>query len=263
MVTPLASGVESTWRRLIAKECGVRALRAEDLNVAGLQNVDALQLLGQMPSQVVAAVPHGSATDEFDSATWLQGKDSKALAPFILYALCAAEEALADAKWHPHDSEELERTGVSVGGGIGCISEIMEAGGLVSQQRVRRLSPFFVPRILINMAAGHVSMRYRFKGPNHAVVTACASGAHSVGDAYRMISIGDAEVMIAGGTESSIDALSIAGFARAKALSTKFNHDPARSSRPFDCQRDGFVYVLFRKKIKNWSKLYVTTEKKC
>lgn len=242
MVTPLASGVELTWQRLLAKQSGARALRPEDLKVTGLQPHDLLlELLAQMPSQVVAGVPYGSAPGEFDAALWLQGKDSRSLAPFIAYALCAAEEALSDAKWHPQDSGELERTGVSIGGGIGCISEIMEAAGLILQQRIRRLSPFFVPRILINMAAGHVSMKYGFQGPNHAVVTACASGAHSIGDAYRMVSFGDADVMVAGGTECSIDALSIAGFSRAKALSTRFNQEPEKASRPFDSDRDGFV----------------------
>ncbi|KAH7420317.1 hypothetical protein KP509_13G001700 [Ceratopteris richardii] len=242
VVTPLATGVDLTWQRLLAKHSGLRALRVEDLKVGGEQsNDELLEMLAQMPSKVVAGVCYGSDEGEFNPELWFQGKDARSLSPFIAYALCAAEEALSDAKWHPQGSQDLEKTGVSVGGGIGCISEITEASGLLLQKRLRRLSPFFVPRILINMAAGHISMKYGFRGPNHAVVTACASGAHSIGDAYRMVSFGDADVMVAGGTECSIDALSIAGFSRLKALSTKFNDEPERASRPFDANRDGFV----------------------
>lgn len=242
MVTPLANGVDLTWQRLLAKHSGLRALCIEDLKVTGSQSPDdLLEMVRQMPSKVVAGVPHGLNVGEFNPESWFQGKDVRSLAPFIAYALCATEEALSDAKWHPQDSGELERTGVSIGGGIGCISEITEAAGLLLKKRIRRLSPFFVPRILINMAAGHVSMKYGFQGPNHAVVTACASGAHSIGDAYRMVSFDDADVMVAGGTECSIDALSIAGFSRIKALSTKYNDEPEKASRPFDMNRDGFV----------------------
>ncbi|KAI5082290.1 hypothetical protein GOP47_0002033 [Adiantum capillus-veneris] len=242
LVTPLANGVDLTWQRLLEKHCGVRALRVEDLKFTGSKSPEELlEILAQMPSKVVAGVPYGSTVGQFNSESWFQGKDGRALAPFIAYSLCAAEEALTDAKWNPKEQGELERTGVSIGGGIGCISEITEAAELLLQKRIRRLSPFFVPRILINMAAGHVSMKYGFQGPNHAVVTACASGAHSIGDAYRMVSFGDADVMVAGGTECSIDAISIAGFSRAKALSTKYNDEPEKASRPFDTNRDGFV----------------------
>ncbi|KAM3240960.1 hypothetical protein ACQJBY_054167 [Aegilops geniculata] len=152
-----------------------------------------------------------------------------------------ADEALRDANWLPSENEKKERTGVSIGGGIGSISDILDASQLIAENRLRRLSPFFIPKILINMASGHVSMKYGFQGPNHAAVTACATGAHSIGDATRMIQFGDADVMVAGGTESSIDALSIAGFSRLRALSTKYNSLPQASSRPFDCGRDGFV----------------------
>ncbi|MCO5613421.1 hypothetical protein L7F22_067697 [Adiantum nelumboides] len=215
LVTPLANGVDLTWQRLLGKHSGVRALRVEDLKLTSSWSPDELlETLAQMPSKVVAGVPYGSTTGQFNPELWFQGKDGRSLAPFIAYALCAAEEALTDAQWHPQESGELERTGVSIGGGIGCISEITEAAELLLQKRIRRLSPFFVPRILINMAAGHVSMKYGFQGPNHAVVTACASGAHSIGDAYRMVSFGDADVMVAGGTECSIDAITIAGFSR-------------------------------------------------
>ncbi|MCO5547823.1 hypothetical protein L7F22_001275 [Adiantum nelumboides] len=242
LVTPLANGVDLTWQRLLGKHSGVRALRVEDLKMTSAWSPDELlETLAQMPSKVVAGVPYGSTTGQFNPELWFQGKDGRSLAPFIAYALCAAEEALTDAQWHPQEPGELERTGVSIGGGIGCISEITEAAELLLKKLIRRLSPFFVPRILINMAAGHVSMKYGFQGPNHAVVTACASGAHSIGDAYRMVSFGDADVMVAGGTECSIDAISIAGFSRAKALSTKYNDEPGKASRPFDTNRDGFV----------------------
>ncbi|RVW13339.1 3-oxoacyl-[acyl-carrier-protein] synthase, mitochondrial [Vitis vinifera] len=154
---------------------------------------------------------------------------------------CVTDEALSDAKWAPSEQEQKEMTGVSIGGGTGSISDILDAAQMICEKRLRRLSPFFIPRILINMASGHVSMRYGFQGPNHAAVTACATGAHSIGDAVRMIQFGDSDVMVAGGTESSIDALSIAGFCRSRALTTKYNSCPQEASRPFDCGRDGFV----------------------
>ncbi|KAH9745050.1 3-oxoacyl-(acyl-carrier-protein) synthase [Citrus sinensis] len=165
----------------------------------------------------------------------------KSIARFIAYALCAADEALHDAKWLPSDQGQKERTGVSIGGGIGSISDTVDAAQMICEKRLRRLSPFFIPRILINMASGHVSMKYGFQGPNHAAVTACATGAHSIGDAARMIQFGDSDVMVAGGTESSIDALSMAGFCKSRALTTKYNGTPQEASRPFDCGRDGFV----------------------
>ncbi|KAM3240959.1 hypothetical protein ACQJBY_054167 [Aegilops geniculata] len=235
-VTPLGRGVGSTWDRLVAGDCAVRALAAEDLRLTG----DAAgRTLEQLPSRVAAAVPRGKGEAEFDEEAWT--KDSRSISGFIAYALCAADEALRDANWLPSENEKKERTGVSIGGGIGSISDILDASQLIAENRLRRLSPFFIPKILINMASGHVSMKYGFQGPNHAAVTACATGAHSIGDATRMIQFGDADVMVAGGTESSIDALSIAGFSRLRALSTKYNSLPQASSRPFDCGRDGFV----------------------
>uniref|UniRef100_A0A3S6KL62 3-oxoacyl-[acyl-carrier-protein] synthase, mitochondrial n=1 Tax=Juniperus procera TaxID=62753 RepID=A0A3S6KL62_9CONI len=241
MVSPLGTGVKASWEALIEGKCGVRALTADDLNMEGFENETLLGTLEQLASKVVAAVPRGKNVGEFDEENWLHPKDKKYMARFISYALYASEEALRDAGWSPEDSEQKEKTGVAIGGGIGSISDILEAAKLISEQRVRRLSPFFIPRILINMAAGHVSIKYGFKGPNHAAATACATGAHSIGDAFRMIRFGDAEVMVAGGTESSTDALSIAGFCRARALSTKYNSSPQKASRPFDCNRDGFV----------------------
>ncbi|KAF0935362.1 hypothetical protein E2562_032053 [Oryza meyeriana var. granulata] len=236
-VTPLGRGVGPTWDRLVAGGCAVRALAAEDLR---LPPGDAAgRTLEQLPSRVAAAVPRGKGDAEFDEEAWT--KDNKSISGFIAYALCAADEALRDANWLPSEDEKKERTGVSIGGGIGSISDILDASQMILENRLRRLSPYFIPKILINMASGHVSMRYGFQGPNHAAVTACATGAHSIGDATRMIQFGDADVMVAGGTESSIDALSIAGFSRLRALSTKYNSLPQAASRPFDCGRDGFV----------------------
>ncbi|CAN6243443.1 unnamed protein product [Urochloa humidicola] len=234
-VTPLGRGVGATWDRLVAGKCAVRALGAEDLR---LSPETAGRTLEQLPSRVVAAVPRGKGEDEFDEEAWTK---DKSISGFISYALCAADEALRDANWLPSEDEKKERTGVSIGGGIGSISDILDASQMIIENRLRRLSPYFIPKILINMASGHVSMRYGFQGPNHAAVTACATGAHSIGDATRMIQFGDADVMVAGGTESSIDVLSIAGFSRLRALSTKYNSSPCSASRPFDCGRDGFV----------------------
>ncbi|KAH0451858.1 hypothetical protein IEQ34_019157 [Dendrobium chrysotoxum] len=236
MATPLGCGVDTTWRRLLEGRCGVRKLSLSDLRMEGFDEATIMHTYDQLASKVVAAVPCGKEEGEFDEKRWLQTKDHKSVARFISYALCSADEALGDAKWHPNEPESKERTGVSIGGGTGCISDILDAAKLICEKRVRRLSPFFIPRILINMAAGHVSIKYGFRGPNHSAVTACATGAHSVGDAMRMIQFGDADVMVAGGTESSIDALSVS-----RALATKYNSFPEVASRPFDCGRDGFV----------------------
>ncbi|KAK9924434.1 hypothetical protein M0R45_032801 [Rubus argutus] len=241
LVTPLGCGVESTWKRLIEGDCGVRGLTLEDLKMNGFDAETQLYTFDQLTSKVAAIVPCGTNSGEFNEDLWLNSKEYRSIARFIGYALCAADEALKDASWMPTEPEQKERTGVSVGGGTGSISDILDAAQLICEKRIRRLSPFFIPRILINMAAGHVSMKYGFQGPNHAAVTACATGAHSLGDATRMIQFGDSDVMVAGGTESSIDALSIAGFCRSRALSTKYNFSPQEASRPFDCGRDGFV----------------------
>ncbi|XP_068642866.1 3-oxoacyl-[acyl-carrier-protein] synthase, mitochondrial [Aristolochia californica] len=241
LVTPLGCGVETTWGRLVKGGCGIRALTHEDLKMDGFDKETVDHTFDQLTSKVAAVVPSGTNAGEFNEEAWLRNKDHRSIARFISYALCAADEALRDARWLPTESEEKEATGVSIGGGTGSISDILESAQMICEKRLRRLSPFFIPRILINMAAGHVSMKYGFKGPNHAAVTACATGAHSIGDAARMIQFGDAKVMVAGGTESSIDALSIAGFCRSRALTSKYNHIPEESSRPFDSDRDGFV----------------------
>ncbi|KAI7734808.1 hypothetical protein M8C21_017781 [Ambrosia artemisiifolia] len=241
MVTPLGCGVETTWKRLIDGESGVRALSIQDLKMTGFEEDTQLYTFDQLTSKVAAVVPCGTNVGEFNESLWLDSKHGKSIARFISYALCAADEALRDANWIPSEQEDKENTGVSIGGGIGSIGDILDASQLICEKKLRRLSPFFVPRILINMAAGHVSMKYGFQGPNHAAVTACATGANSIGDAARMIQFGDADVMVAGGTEASIDALSIAGFCKSRALSTKCNSNPQEASKPFDCDRDGFV----------------------
>ncbi|XP_021735244.1 3-oxoacyl-[acyl-carrier-protein] synthase, mitochondrial-like [Chenopodium quinoa] len=239
MVTPLGCGVGTTWKRLIEGDCGIRALTIKDLRLDNFDVETQNHVFDQLSSKVAAVVPSGTDSGQFNDLFWF--KEHRSISRFIGYALCAADEALKDANWIPTKQDEKERTGVSIGGGIGSMSDIVDAAQLICEKRLRRLSPFFVPRILINMASGHVSMKYGFQGPNHAAVTACATGAHSIGDAARMILFGDADVMVAGGTEASIDALSIAGFCRLKALSTKYNSSPCEASRPFDVERDGFV----------------------
>ncbi|XP_075513558.1 3-oxoacyl-[acyl-carrier-protein] synthase, mitochondrial isoform X4 [Primulina tabacum] len=241
MVTPLGCGVETTWKRLIEGECGIKAITIEDIKMNGFDRETQLHTFDQLASKIAAIVPCGTNSDEFNEEMWLNSKDHRSIARFIGYALCAADEALRDANWMPSEQDEKERTGVSIGAGTGSVSDILDASRMICDKHLRRLSPFFIPRILINMAAGHVSIKYGFQGPNHAAVTACATGAHSIGDAARMIQFGDVDVMVAGGTESSIDALSIAGFCRSRALSTKYNTSPEEASRPFDCARDGFV----------------------
>lgn len=241
MVTPLGCGVETTWKRLLEGECGIRAITVEDLKMNGFDRETQLLTFDQLTSKVAAVVPYGTNSHEFNEELWLNSKNHRSIARFIGYALCAADEALRDANWMPTNQDEKEQTGVSIGAGTGSISDVLDASRMICEKHIRRLSPFFVPRILINMASGHVSMKYGFQGPNHAAVTACATGAHSIGDAARMIQFGDVDVMVAGGTEASIDALSIAGFCRSRALTTKHNAAPREASRPFDCGRDGFV----------------------
>ncbi|XP_022970764.1 3-oxoacyl-[acyl-carrier-protein] synthase, mitochondrial isoform X2 [Cucurbita maxima] len=240
MVTPLGCGVKSTWTRLIEGGCGIIKLTPEDLQINAFDPETQLHIYDQLTSKVAAVVPRGTKPGEFNEELWLNSKEHRSISRFIGYALCAADEALKDANWMPSLQEQKEKTGVSIGGGIGSISDVLDAAQLICD-KLRRLSPFFIPRILINMASGHVSMKYGFQGPNHAAVTACATGAHSIGDAVRMIQFGDSDVMVAGGTESSIDALSIAGFCRSRALCTKYNSAPQEASRPFDSGRDGFV----------------------
>lgn len=193
-----------------------------------------------MPCRVAAIVPRGSGEGELDISSHFNSSEMRAMTPAISYGLVAAQEAIENAKWKPDDPKEREKTGVAVGMGMVDLDDVVTTGQCL-QQKYSKVSPYFVPRILTNMAAGQISMKYSFQGPNHSVSTACATGAHAVGDAFRFIKYGDADVMVCGGTEASINPLGIAGFCRLRALATKFNDCPERASRPFDLQRGGFV----------------------
>lgn len=229
-VTPLAAGIKQTWRRLLDSQSGIVSTITR-----GPQFVT-------LPSRVAGLVPLGSRDDgRWQAKDWLPASEERQMALFAQYAVASAHEALQDAGWHPTKDEDLEMTGVTLGSGIGNLDEAYSTSVAFDRGGYRKISPLFVPRLLINLAAGHVSMRYGFKGPNHAATTACTTGLHAIGDASRMIAFGDANVMVAGGAESCIHPLAIAGFARARSLSTDWNDDPTSSSRPFDRQRAGFV----------------------
>jgi 3-oxoacyl-[acyl-carrier-protein] synthase II len=228
MVTPLACGVEKTWQRLIKSESGAR--RVEKFDVADL------------PSKIACIIPRGDGSDgTYNPDQWMEPKEQRKVDEFITYGMSAARQALDDAGWHPTEHEDRIRTGVLIGSGIGGIGGIADAAITLKERGPRRVSPFFVPGRVINMVAGYVSITNGLKGPNHSVVTACSTGTHAIGDAGRLIALGDADVMLAGGAESPIDRLSMAGFAACRALSTGFNDTPQRASRPYDRDRDGFV----------------------
>ncbi|RPB02216.1 3-oxoacyl-synth [Choiromyces venosus 120613-1] len=228
-VTPLAVGAAKSWQRLIEGHCGIKSIQNRP-EFAGI------------PSQVAATIPPGtSANGGWDPNEWLAQGDARRMALFTQYAIAAAEEALNDAGWKPTSQGELERTGVCIGSGIGSLEDMYDFSKSLLEGGVRKLSALFVPRLLINLAAGHITMKHGFQGPNHAVSTACATGAHSIGDASRFIHFGDADIMLAGGSEACIHPLSLAGFSRLKSLSTSHNSSPTRSSRPFDRDRSGFV----------------------
>ena len=228
MVSPLASSAEATWRRLLAGESG--AARIANFEVADL------------PCQIACQIRRGDGAGEtFNPDTWMEPKDQRKVDDFILYAVSAATQALADARWAPVTYEDQIATGVMIGSGVGGINRIYDASVLLLERGPRRLSPFFLPGLLINLASGYVSIQHGLKGPNHAVVTACSTGAHAIGDAGRLIALGDADVMVAGGAESTVNRLSLGGFAACKALATKFNDRPTQGSRPYDKDRDGFV----------------------
>lgn len=229
-VTPLGAGVMPSWRAVLDGRSGIRAIAGID--VADLP----CRIAGQVPERADGAI---GAT--FDPDAVVPPKDQRKMDRFILLALAAAEEAVSDAGWRPTEAEALERTGVLIGSGIGGLPGLAEAALTLHGKGPRRISPFFVPSMLINLASGHVSIRYGFRGPNHAVVTACATGAHAIGDAARLIAMDDADVMLAGGSEAALCRLGLAGFCAARAMSTGFNDDPARASRPWDRDRDGFV----------------------
>ena len=227
MVSPMACGVEPTWRRLLASESG--AGRVENFDVSDL------------PCQIAAQVPRGDAPDAFNPDDWMEPKEQRRVDDFIIYGMSAATQALRDAKWAPKTYEEETETGVLIGSGIGGLGGIYDASVTLHERGPRRISPFFIPGRLINLVSGQVSIAHSLKGPNHAVVTACSTGAHAIGDAGRLIALGDANVMVAGGAESAVNRLSLAGFSACRALSTGFNDRPKQASRPYDRDRDGFV----------------------
>ena len=228
LVTPLGIGIEQVWRRLLAGESGIRAIQSFDVS--------------DLPSRVAAQVPRGDRESGlFNADDWVPQKDQRRMDEFIVYAMAAADMAVEDSGWQPDSEEERERTGVMIGSGIGGLPAITDGAITLQERGPRRLTPFFIPASLINLASGNVSIRHGFKGPNHAVVTACSTGAHAIGDASRLIMLDDADVMVCGGTEAAICRLGLAGFAAARALSTHFNDDPPRASRPWDQERDGFV----------------------
>ena len=228
IVSPLGVGVEHVWNRLLKAESGIQ----------GVQSVDVTDL----PCKVAGEVPRGdTASGKFNADDYVSPKDQKKMDTFIVMAMAAAQHAVEDSGWKPTDEEGQTRTGVLIGSGIGGLQGIYEASITLKEKGPRRISPFFIPSCLINLASGHVSIKYGFRGPNHAVVTACATGSHALGDASRLIQLGDADVMVAGGTESTISRLGIAGFCASRALSTGFNDRPTAASRPWDKDRDGFV----------------------
>jgi 3-oxoacyl-[acyl-carrier-protein] synthase II len=228
LVTPLACGVEETWSRLLAGQSGANAItkfRVDDL-----------------PTKIACQVPRGDGSDgTFNPDQWVDPKEQRRVDDFIIYGLAAAKQAVKDSGWEAKTDEDKYRTGVMIGSGIGGLDGIEQGSILVHEKGPRRLSPFFIPGRLINLASGYVSIEHGFKGPNHAVVTACATGAHAIGDAARMIALDDADVMVAGGAESAVCRIGIAGFNACRALSTGFNDTPTKASRPYDKDRDGFV----------------------
>jgi 3-oxoacyl-[acyl-carrier-protein] synthase II len=228
MVSPLACGVEPTWQRLIAGESGIGRIEGFEIS--------------DLPCKIAGQIPRGEgANGTFKADQWMEPKEQRKVDDFILYAMAAATQALDDADWHPQDYEDQVSSGVLIGSGIGGIEGIAETALLLHERGPRRVSPFFIPGRIINLASGYVSITHSLKGPNSAVVTACSTGAHAIGDAGRLVALGDADVMVAGGAESPVNRLSVAGFAACRALSTGFNDTPERASRPYDRDRDGFV----------------------
>jgi len=228
LVTPLGCGVEATWARLLEGQSGAR--RVTEFEVADIS------------CQIASFIPKGPASEgKFDANEWMEPKESRKVDDFIVYAVAAADQAIKDSGYEAKTRDSQERTGVLIGSGIGGLNGIAETSLLLKEKGPRRVSPFFIPGRLINLASGHVSIKHQFRGPNHAVVTACSTGAHAIGDAGRIIALGDADVMVAGGAESPICRISLAGFAACRALSTGFNDRPKAASRPYDKDRDGFV----------------------
>lgn len=231
MVSPLGNGVEHNWSEITSGKSGIRKIEHFDVS--------------DITSQIAGVIPRTDSDDPqggaFNPDLHVSPKDQKKMDDFIIYGIVAADEAIADAGWSPEDQESLDRTGVLVGAGIGGLDEIYKTSTLMNEKGPRRISPFFVPAALINLTGGHISIKHGFRGPNHSVVTACATGTHAIGDAARIIALDDADVMIAGGAESAVCRLGVAGFAAARALSTSYNDRPQEASRPWDEGRDGFV----------------------
>jgi len=228
MVSPLGQGVETNWRRLIAGENGFGRMQGFEVD--------------DLACQIAAQIPRGDGSNgSFNPDQWMEPKEQRKVDDFIIFAMAASTEALRDANWKPETYEQQISTGVMMGSGIGGLSGIADTSLLLKERGPRRVSPFFITGRLINLASGYVSIEHGLKGPNHAVVTACSSGAHAIGDAARLIALGDAEVMVAGGAESAICRIGIAGFCANKALCTSFNDQPSKGSRPYDRDRDGFV----------------------
>jgi 3-oxoacyl-[acyl-carrier-protein] synthase II len=228
MVSPLGCGVEATWKRIVAGESGAKPIDAFDV--------------ADLPARIACSIPRGDGSDgTFNPDQWMEPKEQRKVDDFVIFAMCAARQALDDAGWMPQSYEDQIKTGVMIGSGIGGIEGIAETAVILKERGPRRVSPFFVPGRLINIAGGYVSIEFGLKGPNHAVVTACSTGSHALGDAGRLIALGDADVMVAGGTESPVNRIAVAGFAACRALSTGFNDTPTRASRPYDKARDGFV----------------------
>jgi 3-oxoacyl-[acyl-carrier-protein] synthase II len=220
--------VEPTWRRLLKGESGAGKIDSFDVS--------------DLACKIACEIPRGDGSNAtFNSDQWMEPKEQRKVDEFILFAMCAARQALDDAGWRPTSYDEQTTTGVLIGSGIGGIEGIAEAAIQLHEKGPRRVSPFFIPGRIINLASGFVSIAFGLKGPNHAVVTACSTGAHAIGDAARMVALGDADVMVAGGAESPVNRISLAGFSALRALSTNFNNDPTRASRPYDKDRDGFV----------------------
>ncbi|ASD25737.1 beta-ketoacyl-ACP synthase II [Brevundimonas diminuta] len=235
LVTPLGTGVEHVWKGILDGRSGIRPITAFDTEGYGCT------IAGEVPSVDGRGGGEAGQPGVFDPDQVMSAKDRKRVDDFILYAIAAADEALADADWKPESEDDKEATGVMVGSGIGGLGPIADTAIVLKEQGVRRVSPFFIPSALINLASGQISIRHGLKGPNHSVVTACATGAHAIGDAARMIALGDADVMVAGGAESSVVPIGIAGFLACKALCTAYNDTPEKASRPYDRGHAGFV----------------------
>ncbi len=226
-VSPLGGDIETTWKNLIESKSGISKIDRFDTD--------------DLPCKIGGQVPHGDQPGEFNDELYMSKKDQRKTDRFVVYGLGAAIQAVEDSGWQPESEEEKERTGVMIGAGIGGLPRITDTAIALHEGGFKKVSPFFIPASLINLVAGHVSIKYGFQGPNHATVTACSSGAHAIGDSARMIACGDCDVMVAGGAEAAMCRLGVAGFAAMRALSTQYNDTPEKASRPWDEGRDGFV----------------------